>query len=195
VQRSILGGEIETGVTIFQMDEGMDSGEILIQKETEIMEGERAGELNDRLSLLSTEVLLELLPMIESGNAVPRPQDESKITFAPKIEVEEARIDWAKEPRLLELESRAFDPWPGPFTSLEGERLRLFGLRETGMSGDRGGKPGEIVKIEKDGPVIGAGNGQVKVTEIQSSGKKRMDAASWMRGKKLERGAMFGLRA
>jgi len=192
VQRSILTGDTETGVTIFQMDEGMDSGDILIQRTVAMKKNERAGELNDRLSILSTGALMELLPLIESGRASPQPQDESEVSFARKIDLEEARIDWTKEPRRLELESRAFDPWPGPFTLLDGERLRLFGLTELDASGDHGGRPGEIVRIAEDGLVIRAGSGYAKVTEFQSSGKRRMGAASWIRGRRLESGTVLG---
>ena len=192
VQRSSLAGDTETGVTIFQMDEGMDSGDILIQRTVAMKKNERAGELNDRLSILSTGALMELLPLIESGRASPQPQDESEVSFARKIDLEEARIDWTKEPRRLELESRAFDPWPGPFTLLDGERLRLFGLTELDASGDHGGRPGEIVRIAEDGLVIRAGSGYAKVTEFQSSGKRRMGAASWIRGRRLESGTVLG---
>jgi len=191
VQRSILAGDSETGVTIFQMDEGMDSGGILIQKRTPIYEGECAGELSERLSHLSSEALLELLQMMEAGRVHPEPQDESDVTFAPKIEVEEAKIDWEKDPGQLELESRAFDPWPGPFTFIDGERLRLFGIKAIPTFHGPEGRPGEVVGIESDGPVVRAGDGQVKVTQFQSPGKKRMDAASWLRGKRLKIGAGF----
>jgi methionyl-tRNA formyltransferase len=192
VQRAILGGETETGVTIIQMDEGMDSGDILIQTRTPIHADERAGELWDRLSLLSRDTLIELLPPLESGQVHPIPQNDDDATFAPKITVEEARIDWKKDARTLELESRAFDPWPGPFTYFEGDRLRLFGIRRIPAFRAEGGGPGEVLEIEGDGPVVRTGDGQVKVTEFQSTGKKRMDAAAWMRGKSLEKGARFG---
>lgn len=192
VQRAILGGETETGVTIFQMDEGMDSGDILNQAETPIHPGERAGELWNRLSLLSRDALVELLPLLESGHVRPIPQNDEEATFAPKITVEEAMIDWKKGARILELESRAFDPWPGPFTFFEGERLRLFAIRRVPGFRGEGGEPGEVLEIEIDGPLVRTGDGQVKVMEFQSAGKKRMDAASWMRGKSLEKGAVFG---
>jgi methionyl-tRNA formyltransferase len=192
VQRSILAGDTETGITIFQMDEGMDSGDILIQKEIPIYKGERAGELTERLGHLSSDVLHELLQLMEAGRVHPKSQDESGVTYAPKIEVEEAKIDWEKDPGQLELESRAFDPWPGPFTFIGGERLRLFGINAIPAFHGPEGKPGEVVGIEIDGPVVRAGDGHVKVTEFQSPGKKRMDAASWLRGKRLKIGEGFG---
>lgn len=193
VQRSILAGDTETGVTIFQMDEGMDSGDILIQKRTPIYEGERAGELTDRLGHLSSDALLEFLRLMEAGQVHPEPQIDHDATYAPKIEVEEAKIVWEEEPEKLELESRAFDPWPGPFTYFEGERLRLFGLKAIPAFHGSGGEPGEVVGIENDGPVVRAGGGYVKVTEFQSSGKIRMDAESWLRGRRLQIGVRFGL--
>ncbi len=192
VQRAILAGETTTGVTIFQMDEGMDSGDVLIRRGTEIGQGERAGDLSARLSQLSRETLLELLPLIERGEVRPEPQDESRVTLAPKIEVEEARIDWTREPRILELESRAFDPWPGPFSFLGEERIRLFSIMEMPDRTEAGGEPGEVVGVEGDGPIVRAGTGFVRIGEFQSPGKKRMDAASWMRGRRIEKGALFG---
>jgi methionyl-tRNA formyltransferase len=195
VQRAILAGDTKTGVTIFQMDKGMDSGEILIQKGTEIGKSENAGDLSARLSHLSCEVLLELLPLLEMGEVQPEPQDDSKVTLAPKIEVEEARIDWTSEPRTLELESKAFDPWPGPFSFLGGERIRLFSIVEIPEHPGPVGRPGEVVGVEDDGPVVIAGSGFVRIREFQSAGKKRMDAASWMRGRRIEKGALFGQQA
>jgi len=192
VQRAVLAGETETGVTIFRMDEGMDSGDILIQVKTPIREGERAGELMERLGLLSSEVLMVLLSLMEAGEVHPVPQEEAKATYAPKVKAEEARIDWRKEPRALELESRAFDPWPGSYAFLGGERVHLFGIRNVRWSGVPAGAPGEVVGVEEDGTVVRAGSGFVKVTEFQSAGKRRMDAASWLRGRRMDRGVIFG---
>lgn len=183
IQRAILAGETVTGVTIIRMDEGMDSGDILTREETAIEPGERAGPLSERLSRLSAGMLVALLDRMERGDVPAEPQDPDEATFAPKVEVEEARIDWRKPPRLLELESRAFDPWPGPFTLLAGERIRLYGIREGTDLRAAGGTPGEVLDVQSDGPVVRAGDGCVVVTEFQSPGRRRMDAASWLRGK------------
>jgi methionyl-tRNA formyltransferase len=192
VQRAILAGEIETGVTIFQMDEGMDSGDVLLQEKMQIREGERAGDLMERLSRLSAEMVVDLLDRMEAGDVRAEPQNHEAATFAPKIEAEEGRIDWRKTPRLLVLESRAFDPWPGPHTLLGGERLGLFGLHVAVDQTATPGTPGEVIEILPEGPMVWAGDGCVIVTEIQSPGRRRMDAASWLRGRRLEPGTVLG---
>jgi methionyl-tRNA formyltransferase len=195
VQRAILAGEEETGVSIFRMDEGMDSGDILARRSIRVMEGENAGGLSERLGRLSSDLLLDFLPQMQAGAVAAEPQVEEEATSAPKIEKWEAEIDWKKEPAVLELESRAFDPRPGPYAFLGGERIRMFGLKEVRGADLHGGRHGEVVGIEGGCPVIRAGGGLVKVTEFQSPGRKRMDASSWMRGRRLKKGTIFGRRS
>jgi methionyl-tRNA formyltransferase len=190
IVRAILGGESRTGVTTMFMDPGMDTGPILLTEETEIGEEDTAGTLHDRLSQMGARLLLRTLEGLEASALTPRPQDHSQATYAPKIEKEEARIDWKAPARQLYNLIRGFDPWPGAFTSWAGRVLKLFhpgfGENETRES------PGTIVQVSREGLRIATSHGFLLIREVQMENRPRMGVAEFLRGYPLQVGVRLG---
>lgn len=178
IQAAILAGDQVTGITIMQMEAGMDTGPILHQVQTEIGLDETAGELTARLADLGARALVEALVLMQRGELLPIPQDDTRATLAPKIGRETARVDWRLGCARVARTIRAFDPMPGAWTTFEGEEVKLFGARP-------GTSPGEPGVVLPDGPdlVIGTGDGSVAVHQVQPAGKRRMDASEWRRGR------------
>ncbi|MFZ0915659.1 MAG: methionyl-tRNA formyltransferase [Candidatus Udaeobacter sp.] len=177
IQAAIAGGDPETGITVMHMDEGLDTGDILLQRRIHIRSNDTGGSLHDRLAQIAPEALLESLRLLAT-NAAPRiPQDNSLATYAPKLKREDGRIDWSEPAHKIERIIRAFNPWPGAFMELEGRNLKVF----SGSVVDRSGKPGEILESDRQ-LIIAAGKGAVSVGEVQLEGKRRMTAAEFGRG-------------
>jgi methionyl-tRNA formyltransferase len=178
VQHAILQGERETGITIMQMEEGLDSGPILHRMSMAIGEHETAGVLGDRLADLGAAALIEALSLLAGGLARPTPQDHSRATYAPKLDREMARMDWQRDAGSLARHVRAFDPAPGAWTTLNGTPLKLFGGREAQGYGE----PGEVLDAG-DQLLIAAGTHAVAIKEVQPAGKGRMSVRAWSRGR------------
>ncbi|MBO7363637.1 MAG: methionyl-tRNA formyltransferase [Lachnospiraceae bacterium] len=188
IQRVILDGEKETGITIMQMNEGLDTGDILYQKKYEIAPDETFETLHDRLMDLGGKVLLEALPLIEEGKITPVTQDDSLSCYAPLIKKEDGLIDFGKTAGQIDAQIRAFNPWPGAFTRLEGKTLKIW---EASIS-ENSGKPGEIVDVDKDSFTVACSEGSIRVTSLQAEGKKRMDTSAFLLGNKLSCGTVLG---
>ncbi len=177
IQWSILNGDETTGVSIMQLEAGLDTGPVLHTIQTEIPADETGGELTERLAELGAAALVETLTLIEGGEAQAVPQDHSLATHAPKVNRQTARLDWSKDAASVARVIRAFDPEPGAWAQLAGQEVKLFGARATNI----GGEPGTI--IQAAGTIcIAAGVGAVEVSEVQPSGRKRMQATDWIRG-------------
>ncbi len=190
IARAILGGETRTGVTTMFLDPGMDTGPILLAEETEIGEEDTAGTLHDRLSLMGAGLLLRTLEGLERNSLTPRAQDSSQATYAPKIEKEEARIDWTAPARQLFNLLRAFDPWPGAFTTWKDRKIKLFHPR---WAGDEPGKvPGTLIRASADGLLISASEGTLLVREVQMESRPRMPVGEFLRGVPLQAGMRLG---
>jgi methionyl-tRNA formyltransferase len=190
IARAILGGETRTGVTTMFLDPGMDTGPILLAEETEIGEEDTAGTLHDRLSLMGAGLLLRTLEGLERNSLTPRAQDSSQATYAPKIEKEEARIDWTAPARQLFNLLRAFDPWPGAFTTWKDRKIKLFHPR---LAGDEPGKvPGTLIRASADGLLISASEGTLLVREVQMESRPRMPVGEFLRGVPLQAGMRLG---
>lgn len=186
IPRAILEGHPRTGITIMQMEAGLDSGPILHQVETPIAPWETGGALTERLAELGAVALVEALALQRAGQLAPRVQDHAAATHAPKIDRTTCRIVWSEPAEHVARRIRAFDPAPGAWTTFgTGQGIKLFGARTAGGSGP----PGEIVSLES-GLVVGTGRGAVQVEEVQPEGKRRMTAEEWCRG----RGASVGER-
>ena len=188
IQCAIIDGEKETGVTIQQMDVGVDTGDILAVKTTEIGKDETGGSLFDRLAILGGQLIVEFLENLEKGNISPVKQDESKATHVGKLSKEMGLIDFNKSALSIERLIRGCNPWPSAYTKLEGKTLKLWKAEVL----DNDNKPGVIASIEKDSIVIGCGQGSLKVVELQLEGKKRMSVHDFLLGYKLSEGQKLG---
>jgi methionyl-tRNA formyltransferase len=188
IQRVILDGEKETGITIMQMNEGLDTGDILYSKSLELAPDETFETLHDRLMNLGGETLLEALPLIESGKITPVVQDDSLSNYAPLIKKEDGKIDWRKSSLQLYAQVRAFNPWPGAFTRLDGKVLKIWGAEPT----EGKGNPGEVISVDKKSFTVSCGDGALKIVSLQPEGKKKMDTASFLLGNKIETGIRLG---
>ncbi|MBP8969504.1 MAG: methionyl-tRNA formyltransferase [Lachnospiraceae bacterium] len=188
IQRVILNGEKETGITIMQMNEGLDTGDILYSKSLELAPDETFETLHDRLMNLGGETLLEALPLIEAGKITPAPQDDSLSNYAPLIKKEDGKIDWKKSSVQLYAQVRAFNPWPGAFTRLDGKVLKIWGAEPA----EGKGNPGEVISVDKKSFTVACGEGALKIVSLQPEGKKKMDTASFLLGNKIETGTRLG---
>ena len=184
IQHAILAGERETGVSIMQMDEGLDSGPVLHRAATPIEEDDTAGTLTARLADLGAAALVEALSLLAAGAARAVPQDPAAATLAPKIDRAMARIDWSRDAAAVARQLRAFDPAPGAWTLLGTEPLKLFSPRET----DQVGEPG-LVLAAGQRLLIGCGSGALMVREVQPAGRSRMPVEAWVRGRGIEAGS------
>jgi methionyl-tRNA formyltransferase len=186
IQHAVMQGLAETGVTIMQMDAGMDTGPVLHSVPSPIATDETGGELEVRLAELGALALIEALTLLDANAIVPQPQDPSLATYAPKITAETARIHWeASAPRLAQL-VRALDPRPGAWTELGDRRIKLFGPRGAGFP-PAGTLAGTILETEP-ALVVATGEGALEFLDVQPEGKARLAAADWLRG----RGARVG---
>lgn len=188
IQAAIRQGLHKTGISIMRMVQALDAGPVLVQAETEVYDDETYGELQTRLAELGALTLLEALALISVGKADETPQDESRATYAPKINRDSARIDWKLSGIEIARVIRAFDPRPGAFTSSEKGDIKVFGPRlMDGISG----KPGEVIKVRGE-LVVACGADAVRIGEVQPTGKKRMAAHDWARGRGAKVGDRLG---
>jgi len=187
VEWAILNGLKQTGVTIMQMDEGLDSGPILLQIRHDIDLEVTGGELSEHLSEMGAQALVEALALFGTNGLEPHPQDHARATYAPKLTRETAHIRWGDPAEQIARLIRALDPRPGAWTELDGREVKLFGARVV----EGQGAPGEV-RTTDDGLRITTGRGAVAVDEVQPAGKARMAAAEWVRGRGAQAGQRFG---
>jgi len=189
VQWALLNGEMKTGVTIFELNEKMDEGGIVAGEETEILPGETAFELEERLAGLGADLLLRTLSRIETIK--PRPQDHSQATYAPKIEKEQALVDWTADASQIDRRVRAFSRRPGAYTFIQGQRIKILLGRRLERT-DSARRPGEIISVAKDGVEVACGRGSIyRAERLQRENKKEMDAYALSLGMKLKPGDNF----
>jgi methionyl-tRNA formyltransferase len=186
VQHAILRGETETGISIMQMEAGLDSGPIIHRVSTAIDGDETAGALAARLAGIGAMALVEALSLISGGLARPQPQDHAKATYAPKIDREMARLVWQRDAATLARQIRAFDPAPGAWATLNGSVVKLFAAREVPGTGE----PGTVLSAG-DRVIVAAGRGALAVQEVQPAGKARMPVEAWVRGRGIAPGGRF----
>ena len=189
IQAAIREGHERTGVSIMRMVERLDAGPVLLQLTTPIAEDETYGELAMRLSELGAAALVESLAMLELGRAGEEPQDDSRATYAPKIDRDATRVDWTKDARVVSRTIRAYDPRPGAFTVLQGQDVKLFGARLAGGAEAR--QAGTVIDARDDGLIVACGEGAVRVQQVQPAGKKRISADEWRRGRGVQIGDRF----
>jgi len=184
IQWAVINGEEKSGVTIMQMDEGIDTGDILLQREVVLTPEETGGSLFDRLAECGAELITEALSGIGAGTITARPQDENAATHVGMLKKEDGRIDWQKSAAAIERKIRGMDPWPSAYSRLDGKLCKFYRAE---VSHDAG-TPGEVLSVEKDGFTIGCGEGSLRIRELQIEGKKRMNAGDFLRGYRIEQG-------
>src|SRR6266480_1182945 len=180
IQAAIAAGDRETGITVMYMAEGLDTGDILLQRKIEILPTDTGGSLHDRLAQIAPEALLDALQMLAKGNAPRIPQGNALATYAPKLTRDDGKIDWSEPAEIIERKIRAFNQWPGEFITIStnGTRnLKIFSATVV----DFGGEPGEILRSQNE-LVIAAGKGALSLGEVQLEGKRRMSASEFLRG-------------
>ena len=189
MQWSIINGETKTGVTTMLMDVGLDTGDMLLKSEVEIGENMTLEQLHDSLMGCGADILAETVAALTKGTLHPEKQQDSLSNYAPMITKETGRIDWTKDAAEIHNLVRGLDSWPGAYTSYDGKIFKIWQTRKTVAAVPA--KPGEIIDINKEGLVVGTGNGLLAITELQAPGKKRMKAVDYLRGNKLELHSMF----
>jgi methionyl-tRNA formyltransferase len=193
VQWAILEGERETGVSIMQMEAGLDSGPVYHQVSTPVAADETGGELAHRLAVLGAATLIETLTAISQGKMKAAPQDHDAATYAPKIDRALCRIHWSEDGETCARKIRAFDPEPGAWATMDGAELKLFGGRVQSPYSphlDGGCPPGTILQAGERISVAAA-DGAVMIRDVQPAGKKRMSTADWVRGRAIAPGQRF----
>jgi methionyl-tRNA formyltransferase len=189
INKAIVDGEAVTGVTTMLMDVGLDTGDMLVKRATEIGFEETAGELHDRLALLGRETMEETLQRLCAGSLQPQPQDDAQTCYAPMMKKEDGRIDWTRDARSIHNLVRGLTPWPGAFTFWDGQMLKIgHTLPENGADG----APGTVLAAGADGVRIACGQGCLLVRELQLPGKKRLAAGDFLRGADLAAGTRLG---
>lgn len=182
VAAAILAGDEVTGVTIMQMDAGLDTGPVLAQREETILPDDTQATLEERLAYLGAELLVETLSAYLAGNLLPRPQPEEGATYAGQLRKEDGLLDWSRPAVELDRQVRAFTPWPGAFTTWRGQRLKV--LRVVPLPEWHGDAPPGTVIVLADGVVVATGEGALRLEEVQLAGKRPMDIAPFLRGQR-----------
>jgi methionyl-tRNA formyltransferase len=195
IQAAIRAGQSETGVTIMRMVPRLDAGPILLQVPTPIVHDETYGELQLRLSELGALALIEALSLLELGAVVEHPQDDAAATMAPKIERDDARIDWTRPATEIAAAIRAFDPKPGAFSTLGGADVKLYGARAASFDiaeGTAFPPGGTVLAIDDAGAVVACGDGVVRIIDAQPAGKRRLSISELSRGRGIRVGDQLG---
>ena len=190
IQWALLRGEETTGITIMQMNERMDEGDILLQRATRIAPGETFGELQERLATLGAAALMDALAELAAGTLQPRAQDHSAHTLAPPIKKEQGRIDWTRPAEEIARAVRAFNPWPTAYTTFNGRLLKIHRAHARQARAPRG-VPGGVTTIG-DAIEVACGEGSLAIEELQLEGRKRLRADEFTRGFEIAAGARFG---
>ena len=190
IQHVIIDGEEKTGITIMQMDAGLDTGDMLYQKEIVISPKDTYASLHDKLMVLGGEAIVEALPLLEQGKLVPRKQEDALSCYAHLIDKTMGELDFTKSAEILDRLIRGLNPWPSAYTTYHGKQLKVWEAEPVKSS--KAGKPGEILAVEKDAVLVAAGSGALRITSLQLSGKKRMSAHDFLLGVRMIPGEILG---
>ena len=183
IQRAVMAGDAETGVMVMRMDEGLDTGPVLMAERVPVGR-KTSGDLTAELSRLGADLMVRALGALERGAVAPRPQPEAGVTYAKKISKEEARIDWQRSAHEIDCQIRGLAPFPGAFTEANGERLKILQAEPVAGSG----KPGVLLD---DSLTVACGDGALRLTKVQRAGKSAMSAAELLKGFALPRGTQL----
>lgn len=191
IQWAIINGERETGITTMLMDEGMDTGAILLQESVPIEPEDTAGSLSVRLAKVGGALLIETLRRLKAGTLSPRPQDHSLATLAPLLKKEDGLIDWKMEAAAIANRVRGMSPWPGAYTYTKADRWIIW--RASAVDRPAGAAaPGTIVEVKKDELVVATGGRLLCITEFQPANSRRMSVAQYLAGHALTSGLVLG---
>lgn len=189
MQWAILEGDKKTGVTTMQMDVGLDTGDMLLKCETDIRKDETAESLHDRMAAMGRDLLLETLAALEKGELKPEPQKEEESCYAKMLKKDLGRLDMNWEAAKVERYIRGLYSWPSAYTGYKGKTLKLWKAEVLDMDTEE--EPGTVVEVAKDSFTVQTGKGCLRLLEVQLEGKKRMDAGSFLRGVRVEKGDML----
>ena len=189
IQAAILAGDSETGISIMRMVKRMDAGNVLLQVPTPILDDETYGELQLRLSELGALAIVEALTLLSLGPTAEVVQDEGRVTFASKVEREQAQVDWSQECAAVSRRVRAYDPRPGAWTIQRGLEVKLYGVR---VAMDARGEPGTVLAIDESGMLVACGIGGVRIGYVHPAGKRRLAALDWSQGRGVAPGDVLG---
>ncbi len=187
IQWALINDESETGVSIMRLDEGMDTGPVLLTKRVPIQPDETSASLFERLAPLGAEAVCEALEGLEAGTLEAVAQPEDGASHAAMLKKEDGRVDWSLDARVIAARIRGVDPWPGAFTPFVGGNLKLFGA----LACEGEGEPGTLLSYDDTGMLMACGKGACRIAEVQAPGKKRMGAAVFARGRRLSPGMLL----
>jgi len=185
---AIIRGEKVTGITTMKMDEGMDTGDMLLKKEIPIEDEDTGETLSQKLSYIGAELLIETLKLLKEGKLNPIPQDHSQATYAPMLKKEDGKIDWSKSAEEVRNLIRGALPWPGAYTTLDGKLLKIYKARISNSVGN----PGEVIKSDSGILRVATGNDSLDILELQIEGGKRLKTEEFLRGRKIKEGSVLG---
>lgn len=191
IQRAVEAGDRQTGITIMQLDEGLDTGPMYLAQSIPIQERDTAGAVHDRLMPLGAQLVVECLRRIAAGNAILQPQPAEGVTYAKKITKAEAVIDWRESAGVLARRVRAFNPAPGTTARLHDQELKIWAV--SALDRPAVAEPGTVVEVHEQGPIVACNEGCLRLEELQRAGAKRMAAAQMMRGFPIATGDRFEL--
>ena len=190
IQWSIIDGEEVTGVTTMQMNEGLDTGDMLLKVEIPIEPKETGGSLHDKLAAAGAKLCVETLVGLEEKSIVPIPQGETTTSYAKMLDKQLGNIDWSKDAKAIERLIRGLSPWPSAYTNWNDKIMKIWDAENTDVNAEV--KPGTIVKVNKDSFLVQTGDGTLIIRELQIPGKKRMDAGAFLRGYQVKEGEVLG---
>ena len=191
IQWAVIDGEQVSGVTTMQMDEGLDTGDMLLKTEVVLDQKETGGSLPDKLAKAGAALCVETLRQMEAGTVIPSKQGESPTAYAKMLDKTLGKIRWEDSAASIERLIRGLNPWPSAYTTWDGKIMKLWAADVSEEEGPKTAVPGEIVRVEKDAFTVKTGLGLLIVRELQIQGKKRMDAGSFLRGAKIKEGTVL----
>jgi methionyl-tRNA formyltransferase len=192
IHRAIEAGDAETGITIMQMDDGLDTGDMLLRERIAIRDSDTTDTLHDRLAVLGGRLIVEALEIAACGGLRAESQPQDGVTYAHKIEKAEAAIDWTQSAAAIARRVRAFDSFPGAHTTHAGEAIKVWSAEPQAESPAGKGRAGEVLAVGPEGITVACGEGALRLTALQRAGGKRLPAADFLRGFPLARGEVLG---
>lgn len=192
IQWAVLNGEKESGVTIMQMDKGLDTGDMLLKRSVELSPKETGDSLHDKLMHLGAELIVEALPKLEKGELVPEKQKDELSSYAKKLTKAMGQIDWSKDAVSLERWIRGLNSWPSAYTFFGGKTLKIWEAQVAEENGAQKAEPGQVVSVSREGFTVACGQGALQILSLQLEGKKRVLTRKFLLGYQVEPGMILG---